>query len=77
MKEEVILFNDALNTFHLWLYGIGHMAKEHSDSEQGNQLAPQHGLLFFIKSKGFYMHHPTDRIAHTIHGALAGTLIAQ
>ena len=23
-KEGNILFNDALNTFHLWLYGVGH-----------------------------------------------------
>ena len=24
-KEENVLFNDALNTFYLWLYGDGHM----------------------------------------------------
>ena len=42
------------------------MVKHHSDSEEGNPL-PQHRLLFTINSKGsFYMHHPTDRIAHTI-----------
>ena len=40
------------STFYLRLYGIRHMVKDHSDSERGN---PQ---LFF------YMHHPTDRIAH-------------
>ena len=41
------------------------MVKEHSDSERGNPLPP-HGLLFLISSKGsFYLHHPTDRIAHT------------
>ena len=27
------LFNDALNTFYLRLKGVGHMVKEHSDSE--------------------------------------------
>ena len=48
----------------LWLYGIGHMVKDHSDSERGNPLLP-HGLLFPINSKGFYMHYPTDRIVHT------------
>ena len=38
--EGNILFNDALNTFCLRLYGV--------------------------KQQGFfYMHHPTDRIAHT------------
>ena len=41
------------------------MVKDHSDSEKGN-LLPPHRLLFPINIKGlFYMHHPTDRIAHT------------
>ena len=42
------------------------MVKDHSDSsERGNPLSP-HGLLFPLSSNGsFYMHHPTDRIAHT------------
>ena len=50
--------------FILRLYGVGHMVKDHSDSVRGNPLPP-HGLLFPISSKGSYMHHPTDRIAHT------------
>ena len=33
-KEGNILFNDALNTFYLRLYGIRHMVKDHSDSEK-------------------------------------------
>ena len=65
MKEGNVLFNDALNTFYLRLYGVRHMVKDHSDSEKGNPLPP-HWLFFPIKSKGFfYMHHPTDRISHT------------
>ena len=64
-KEGNVLFNDALNTFYFRLYGVKHMVKDHSDSEKGNPLPP-HWLLFLINSKGiFYMHHPTDRIAHT------------
>ena len=60
-----MFFNDALNTFYLQLYGVGHMVKDHSDSERGNPLPP-HGLLFLIHSKVFfYMHHSTDRIAYT------------
>ena len=43
--------------FILRLYGVGHMVKDHSDSERGNPLPP-HGF--------FYMHHPTDRIADTM-----------
>ena len=33
-KEGNALFNDALNTFYLRLYGVGHMVKYHSDSER-------------------------------------------
>ena len=41
------------------------MVKDHSDSEKRN-LLPPHRLLFPIKQQGFfYMHHPTDRTAHT------------
>ena len=37
-KEGNVLFNDALNTFNLRLYGVRHMVKDHSDSERGNPL---------------------------------------
>ena len=36
-KEENYLFNDALNTFYLWLYSIGHIVTL--------QQTPPHGLL--------------------------------
>ena len=49
-KEGNVLFNDALNTFYLWLYGVRHMVKDHSDREKGN-LLPAHMLLFPINSK--------------------------
>ena len=49
-KKENVLFNDALNTFYLRLYGVGHMVKDHSDSERGNPLPP-HRLLFPILLK--------------------------
>ena len=45
----MFLFNDALNTFYLWLNGVGHMVNDYSDSERGNLLP--HGLLFLISSK--------------------------
>ena len=53
-KEENVLFNDALNTFYLQLYGVRHMVKDHSDSEWGNPLPPD-GLLFPISSKGSFI----------------------
>ena len=54
LKEGNVLFNDALNTFYLRLYGVRHMVKDHSDSEKGNPLAP-HRLLFPISSKGSFI----------------------
>ena len=53
-KEGNILFNDALNTFYLRLYGVRHMVKDHSDSEKGNPLPP-HRLLLSINSKGSFI----------------------
>ena len=46
-KEGNVLFNDALNTFYLRLYGVRHTVMDHSDSEKGNPLSP-HRLLFPI-----------------------------
>ena len=57
-----VLFNDALNTFYLWLYGVRHIVKNHSDCKRGNPLPP-HGLLLPISSMGSFI--CTDRIAHT------------
>ena len=37
------------------------MVKDHSDSEKGNPYA----TLSDLQQGFFYMHHPTDRIAHT------------
>ena len=44
-KERNDLFNDALNTFYLRLYGVRHRVNDHSDSERGNPL-PQMGYSF-------------------------------
>ena len=32
-KEGNVLFNDALNTFYLWLYGVRHMVKRERERE--------------------------------------------
>ena len=53
-RERNVLFNDALNTFYLRIYGVRHMVKDYSDSERGNLLLP-HGLLFPISSKGSFI----------------------
>ena len=38
-KEGNVLFNDALITFYLRLYGVGHIVEDHSDSERGKSAA--------------------------------------
>ena len=53
-RERNVLFNDALNTFYLRLYGVRHMVNDHSDSEKGNPLPP-HRLLLSINSKGSFI----------------------
>ena len=53
-KKGSVVFNDALNTFYLLLYGVGHMVEDHSANERGNPLPP-HGLLFPINSKGSFI----------------------
>ena len=77
-RERNVLFNDALNTFYLRLYGVRHMVKDHSDSKKGNPLPP-HRLLLSINSKVF-LYAPSHRQDNTYHGlcytsrgALAGT----
>ena len=58
-KEGNVLFNDALNTFYLRLYGVRHMVKYHTDSERGNPLTP-HGLLFPINRHDSTYHSLSD-----------------
>ena len=53
-RERNVLFNNALNTFYLRLYGVRYMVKDHSDSEKGNPLPP-HRLTLSINSKGSFI----------------------
>ena len=50
------------SSIYIKFYGVGLVVKDHSDSER-----EETGLAFFDQLQGiFYMHHPTDRIAHTM-----------
>ena len=71
----MFLFNDALNTFYLRLYGVEHMVKDHSDSERGN-LLPPHRLLFPISSKGSFICiiPQEDNTYHVLRCTSRGTL---
>ena len=44
-----------ITRFNLRLYDIGHMVKDHSDSERGNLLLPLYGLFFPISSMGSFI----------------------
>ena len=80
-KEGNVLFNDALNTFYLRLYGIIHMVTDHSDSEVGNPLLP-HGLLFpsidrhaarvLLYASSHRQDNTYHSLCYTSRGALAG-----
>ena len=77
-KVGNVLFNDALNSFYLRLYGVRLMVKDHSDSERGNPLLPLDGLLSLISRKGSFIctiPHKQDSTYHglcyTSRGALA------
>ena len=58
----MILFNNLLNIFFsiLLLNGVGHMIKDHSDSERGNTLLPFNGLFFRLAPGGFLYAPRTD-----------------
>ena len=51
-KEGRIIYLMMHRThLYLQLYGVEHVIKDHSDSENGNPLLPHYGLLFLISSK--------------------------
>ena len=52
--KRYLSHNGRKEMFYLWLYDVGHMVKEYSDSKRGNPLQP-HGLLFPISSKGSFI----------------------
>ena len=53
-RKEMFYLMMHSTHFILRLYGVGHMVKDHSDSEKGNPLPP-HGLLFPINIKGSFI----------------------
>ena len=52
--EGNVLFNDTTHFIYSCI-ALGHMVKDHSESERGNLLQPLHGLLFPISSKGSFI----------------------
>ena len=78
-NEGNVLFDDALNTFYLRLYGVRHMVKDHSDSEKGNKPGQHIGYSLRLPAR-VLLYAPSDRqdstyhgLCYTSRGALAGT----
>ena len=79
MKEGIVLFNDALNTFYLLIYGVRHMVKDHSDSEREETCCRHIGYSFQLTAR-FFLYAPCHRqdstyhsLCYTSRGALAET----
>ena len=77
-RERHFLFNDALNTLYLRLYGVRHMVYDHSDSEKGNRC--RHIGYSYRLTARVLLYAPSHRQDNTYHGlcytsrgALAGT----
>ena len=49
-NERNEMFYLTMNSFYLWLYGFGHMVKDHSDRKRGNPL-----LFFPINNKDSFI----------------------
>ena len=50
MIKRKEIFYLMTHSTHLWLYGVIHMVKDHSDSkrERGNPLLPLYGLILSV-----------------------------
>ena len=79
-KEGNVLFNDALNTFYLRLYGVTHMVKDHLDSEREETQCHHMGYSFRLAARVllYASSHRQDNTYHglfyTSCGALAGMI---
>ena len=70
-NEGNVLFNDALNTFCLQLYGIRHKVKDHSDSERGNLLPPRLAARVFVYASSHRQDSTYHSLCYTSRAALA------
>ena len=76
-KEGNVLFNDALNTFYLRLYGVIHMVTDHSESEETRCRHMGYSFRLAARVLLYASSHRQDNTYHglcyTSRGALAGT----
>ena len=62
MKEGNDLFNGTVNTFYLWIYGIRHMVKNHSDIER----KPAATITMAIHGQRKNVYAPQDSVYHSL-----------
>ena len=73
-KEGNVLFNDALNTFYLRLYGVTHIVKDHSDSErEETRCSFQLSVRVLVYTSSHRQDNTYHGLCYTSRGALAGT----
>ena len=70
-RKAVLLFNNALNTFYLWLYGLIYrtipIARDETQCHHFMGYSFLSGTGIPDSSKGsFFIHSPTDKIAYTV-----------
>ena len=78
-RERNVLFNDALNTFYLRLYGVRHMVMDHSEIVRKETRCRHIGYSYRLTAR-VLLYAPSHRQDNTYHGlcytsrgALAGT----
>ena len=76
-EGKCFVFNDALNTFYLWLYDVSHMVKDHSDRREETR-CHHIGYSFRLAARVllYASSHRQDNTYHSLcytsRGALAG-----
>ena len=64
-RKEMFYLTTHSTHMYLRIYSVGHMVKDHSDSERGNRQPPLHGRLFLTSSKGTLYIPSHKRIPYT------------
>ena len=76
-KEGNILFNDTFNTFYLWIYVVGHMVQDHSDSREETHCRHCMGYSFLLAARVllYASSHRQDSTYHSLCYTSCGALI--
>ena len=68
-EEGNVLFNDALNTFYLRLYGVRHMVKD--DSDRREETRCRHMGYSFVLAARVLLYASSYRQDNTYHGLIS------